>query len=305
MRLLLAASVDRVGLIFLCAAASPWACAEQRAAFEPVWVKPATTTARDADQSKGATPKRTKAELAAWATNHGSADACERAARHLIKSDPKDALRRLRYCSTRPDFDVLMPLLHGRWLSLLKRSKVLGLDILARTMARRKELTQDVGSAQVAGFDLHALTKRDPLSGYAGRTVVAPIIVSRVGATLDLTQMTYELPSGDPNDYDDVMLLSVYRGRTTDGRQFALARVEVDRHGEAKYLQTWYRTNRRLRVRPSARCPMKPGQTWVVLAKVGRITPPKNEQATAMATARIINCYPFDAEPDDESRSSE
>ncbi len=231
--------------------------------------------------------------LAEWAASHPSPQDCERAARYTIRASPKTALRRLRACARRPDFDVLVPLLYGRWLTMLRDAGVAGLDVIARTMARRPaELRQDIGSAQTAGIDLHALMTRGPIDGYVGRTVLAPTVVDATEPAVELSQMTYELPSYSEDQYDDIVNVSVYV-LSFRGRRYVVPHVDIEKNGEAKYLQTWYATNRRLRFRPNPRCPVKKEETWLILAKVVDVRPAPFKGEADIVDLAVINCYPF------------
>ena len=240
--------------------------------------------------------KETPADIKRWATRFKTPNECEQQARYTIKTNPELALRRLQACSLRKDFDVLMPLLQGQWLPLIKRSKMVGLDILARTIARRVELSADTGSVQAAGIDLRPLMQRDAMQDYRGHIVLAPVVVDTVGPVVETSQMAYELPSDQARHYRHTVRFRSFSYRTYLGRTYRIPnRIELEKHGEQRYLRTWYATDRSLRFKPSKRCPVKKGQTWVVLAKLMDVRLVKAEIGRRpVGELKTLNCYRLD-----------
>ena len=210
----------------------------------------------------------------------------------MIATDAVDAIKRLRACSRRRDYDVLEPLLRAPWLALINKAGVAGIDILTRTMARRGELAADADSCQAAGIDITALTSDGELDDYRGGYVVAAGLVDRVQPTVDMVQLSYELPGPVSNRYTRV---TRYRyGRSGQIRR----RYRSTRSSRVRVrdLQAWYKTERRLRFKPSRSCAVGKGDVRVLFGRIVRVELDETITGREIGWMSLINCYPVELE---------
>ncbi len=128
------------------------------------WVTPPKVmSATDSDGEAGSS--QAAFNLNAWVNSHRTPNRCVSAAKQDIKVEPARALKLLIACSTREDFDVLIPLLRRPWVDVLRKSGPAGYAVLLRSIARRGEFEADFGSLQAAGFPVGGLGVKEARPG--------------------------------------------------------------------------------------------------------------------------------------------
>lgn len=202
------------------------------------------------------------ADLRAWAARFRTANMCEVEARRALVRDAQAGLRRILACSEREDFDVLEPLLHGRWPSVLRVGSTSFLPVL-RALSRRGAVGADVKSIRLAGFPVHSL--EEGLEAEPGAMVIFLGAVEQTSPTLLVGEIGVDTPEFMTTGGRRYVWVTTYAydhwGRLSGVR----SGVETRGVEGSTELQV---TGRNLRLQPSPRCRVERNEVRLFLVRM-------------------------------------